>query len=389
MDTKNSKTYEIIQDKDVYTLGLNLSKDQTPSISFKLLNKENAQYKNSFNYDYLVKLSKAFKICDSIEEIFSLISQKCEKKEVKINISEKNELAFNFKLLNDKIEEIKLPLERIISIDTKDYASLDKICQKIALLEEKNKFLEKEINELKIENEKLKSQQGSNTTGGLITQGDKILFDVMSEKFYVSRFKLSKDFLNHLAQFGLSEDYRRELFKKFNSKIRKIYDVRTDGDTLIGLTTKIFGKKNIVTFHCLSADDDIINVQIAYLNGKFEFVNNYFNFNNTELYTYGDYQYSDGDYAYTSFRSQNSKLYAKIEFDCIYIIFYEQGNLNFVAKIRDNFVNNPVLYVDADKDKLEEFLENNGEDKVSELFNDYETKELNVNDLIIYEMIEE
>ena len=389
MDTKNSKTYEIIQDKEAYTLELNLSKDQTPSISFKLLNKENTQYKNSFNYDYLVKLSKAFKICDSIEEIFSLISQKCVKKEVKINISEKNELAFNFKLPNDKIEEIKLPLERIISIDTKDYDSLDKICQKIASLEEKNKFLEKEINELKIENEKLKSQQGSNTTGGIITQGDKILFDVMSEIFYVSRYKLSKDFIKHLDQFGLSEDYRRELFKRFNSKIRKIYDVRTDGDTLIGLMTKVFGKKNVVTFHCLSAEDEILNVQIAYLNGKFEFVNNYFNFNNTELYTYGDYQYVDGDYAYTSFRSQNSKLYAKIEFDCIYIIFYEQGSLNFVAKIRDNFVNNPVLYIDGDKDKMEEFLENNGEDKVSELFNDHEIRELNVNDLVIYEMIEE
>lgn len=389
MDSKNSKTYELIQDKETYTLELNLSKDQTPSISFKLLNKENAQYKNSFNYDNLVKLSKAFKICDSIGEIFSLISQKCEKKEVKIYISDKNELAFNFKLPNDKIEEIKLPLERIISIDTKNFASLDKICQKIALLEEKNKFLEKEINELKIENEKLKSQQGSNSTGELVTQGDKILFDVMSEIFYVSKYKLSKDFIKHLDQFGLSEDYRRELFKKFNSKIKKIYDVRTDGDTLIGLMTKVFGKKNVVTFHCLSAEDEILNVQIAYLNGKIEFINNYFNFNDTELYTYGDYQYADGEYAYTSFRSQNSKLYAKIEFDCIYIIFYEQGSLNFVAKIRDNFVNNPVLCIDGDREKMEEFIENNGEDKVSELFNEFETKELNVNDLVIYQMVEE
>ena len=389
MDSKNSKKFEIIQDKETYTLELNLSKDQASSISFKLLNKENAQYKNSFDYDNLIKLSKAFKICDSIEEIFSLISQKCEKKEVKFNISEKIELIFNFKLPNDKIEEIKLPLERIISIDTKEFASLDKICQKIALLEEKNKFLEKEINNLKIENEKLKSLQGSNATGGLITQGDKILFDVMSEIFYVSKYQLSKDLLKHLDQFGLSEDYRRELFKRFNSKIRKIYDVRTDGDTLIGFMTKVFGKKNVVTFHSLSENDEILNVQIAFLNGKFEFVNNYFNFNNTELYTYGDYQNVDGDYAYTSFRSQNSKLFAKIEFDCIYIIFYEQGNLNFIAKIRDNFVNNPVLYLDGDREKIEEFLQNNSEDKVSELFNEYETKEINVNDLAIYEMIEE
>jgi hypothetical protein len=153
--------------------------------------------------------------------------------------------------------------------------------------------------------------------------------------------------------------------------------------------TKVFGKKNIVTFHSLSVDNEIINVQIAFLYGKFEFVNNYFNFNNTELYTYGDYQNVDGDYAYTSFRAQNSKLYAKIEFDCIYIIFYEQGSINFIVKIRDNFVNNPVLFIDEDKTKLEEFFENNSEDKVAELFNEYQPRELNVTDLMIYEIPEE
>jgi hypothetical protein len=211
----------------------------------------------------------------------------------------------------------------------------------------------------------------------------------MSEIFYVSKYKLSKDFLRHIEQFGLSEDYQKELFNKFNSKIRKIYDVKTDGDTLIGFMTKVFGKKNIVTFHSLSVDDEYINVQIAFLNGKFEFQNNYFNFDNTELYTYGDYENVDGDYSYTSFRSQNSKLYAKIEFDCIYIIFYEHGNINFVAKIRDNFINNPVLFIDQSKSNIEEFFENNSEDKVPELFTKYEPRELNVTDLVIYEMPEE
>ena len=266
-------------------------------------------------------------------------------------------------------------------------SNLNAICERLTKLEEKNKHLEEEIEKLKKENEQLKSQQSSNA--GPITKGDKILFDVMSEIFCVSKYKLSKDFLRHIEQFGLKEDYQKELFNRFNSKIKKIYDVKTDGDTLVGFMAKVFGKKNIVTFHSLSIDDEIINVQIAFLSGKFEFVNNYFNFNNTELYTYGDYQNVDGDYAYTSFRSQNSKLYAKIEFDCIYIIFYEQGTINFIAKIRDNFVNNPVLFIDEDKQKIEEFFENNSEDKVVELFNEYEPRELNVNELMIYEMPEE
>ena len=385
---ESTKTFQLTHDKETYSLETSISKNQQKSIIMKLFNEKNTinpQYFNSFSYDDLIKLSKYFKLCDSIEEIFGLIIKSFERKEVQLKISEKAELLFYFTLPTEKIEEIKLPLESYLSEEKQDNLSLDKLSQKIILLEKKNEILENEINNLKIENKKLKTQNVE-TTGN---SGNKILFEVMQNIFSVSKYKLSRDLLKHLNQFGLSDDYRRELFKRFNSKIRKIYDVRTDGDTLMGFMTKVFGKKNIVTFHSLTIDDELLNVQIAFLDGKFEFKNNYFNFENTELYTYGDYENVDGDFSYTSFRSQNSKLYAKIEFDCIYIIFYEHGDINFVAKIRDNFYNNPVLFIDESKEKIEEFFENNSEDKVSELFNECQTKELNVSDLVIYEMAEE
>ena len=384
---ESPKTFQLTHDKDTYTLEMSLSTNQQKSIIMKLFtekNKVNPEYFNSFLYDDLIKLSKYFKLCDTIEDIFSLICKSITRKEVQLSISEKAELSFYFTLPTEKIEEIKLYLEKGLSKGKEDNLSLEKLSEKIVLLEKKNEILENEINNLKLENKKLKSQsvETSNNTG------DKILFEVMQDIFSVSKYKLSKDFLKHLNQFGLSDDYRKELFKRFNSKIRKIYDVKTDGDTLMGFMTKVFGKKNIVTFHSLTLDDELLNVQIAFLNGKFEIKNNYFNFDNTELYTYGDYENVDGDYSYTSFRSQNSKLYAKIEFDCIYIIFYEHDEINFVAKIRDNFYNNPVLFIDEDKTKIEEFFENNPEDKVADLFNEYQTKELNVTDLVIYEMAE-
>ena len=385
---ESTKTFQLTHDKETYSLETSISKNQQKSIIMKLFNEKNTinpQYFNSFSVDDLIKLSKYFKLCDSIEEIFGLIIKSFERKEVQLKISEKAELLFYFTLPTEKIEEIKLPLESYLSEEKQDNLSLDKLSQKIILLEKKNEILENEINNLKIENKKLKTQNVE-TTGN---SGNKILFEVMQNIFSVSKYKLSRDLLKHLNQFGLSDDYRRELFKRFNSKIRKIYDVRTDGDTLMGFMTKVFGKKNIVTFHSLTIDDELLNVQIAFLNGKFEFKNNYFNFENTELYTYGDYENVDGDFSYTSFRSQNSKLYAKIEFDCIYIIFYEHGDINFVAKIRDNFYNNPVLFIDESKEKIEEFFENNSEDKVPELFNECQTKELNVSDLVIYEMVEE
>ena len=97
--------------------------------------------------------------------------------------------------------------------------TLNALCEKVTALEEKTKHLEEEITNLKKENEKLKSQQNSNTNIVPVTQGDKILFEVMSDIFYVSKYKLSKDFLRHIEQFGLSEDYQKELFNKFNSKI--------------------------------------------------------------------------------------------------------------------------------------------------------------------------
>ena len=390
MESKKLKSYEITQNNERYSIEISVQDNESQLILLKLANKSN-NYTNSFSFDELMKLSKAFKVCETSEEIYDLLCQKLDKKDLKISLSEKVYLSFNFTLPNDKVEEIKLPLQKVLSQGQQDSEMIDKINEKINALEEKNKFLEKEINSLKIENENLKKEKGNYKITGVANavKEDKILFDIMSEIFYVSKYKLSKDLLKHLDQFGLSDEYRRELFHRFNSKIKKIYDVKTDGDTLIGFMTKVFGKKNIVTFHSLSVDDEYINVQIAFLNGKFEFQNNYFNFDNTELYTYGDYENVDGDYSYTSFRSQNSKLYAKIEFDCIYIIFYEHGNINFVAKIRDNFINNPVLFIDESKSNIEEFFENNSEDKVPELFTKYEPRELNVTDLVIYEMPEE
>ena len=397
MQTKEKKSYEIKHEKDIYVIEFLIDDNKTDSILFKSYIKDkisNSLYSEDYSYEEFIKLSKAFKICDTIKEIFDLISKNFEKKEVKIDFPENKilNICFYFKLPNDKTEEISLSLNKVISSGTNDAQILEKITQ----LEEKNNILEKEINNLKIENEKLKSSIkgnnintiaiNNNTCNAVETYSGKILFDLMSEKFYVSRYQLGKDFMRHLQDFGTSDEYRKELYNKFNSRIKKIYDVKTDGDTLIGFMTKIFGKKNIITFHSLSDDCGYVNVQIAYLNGKFEFKNNYFNFENTELYTYGDYQTVDSGYCYTSFKQQNSKLYAKIEFDCIYIIFYEHGDINFIAKIRENFVNNPVLYLDESKSKLDEFFENNPEEKVVDLFNEGQTRELNLTDLEIYQI---
>ena len=394
------KTFEIRQEREIYSLEIiKLLSGKKNSILIKTFNKKTTPkiiYTNNFSYNKLIELSKAFKTCDSISEIFNLISNNLENKSIKILLSNNNkniEICFDFNLPNGKTEEIKLTLEEVKGIKS----SLEKFSQQLNLLEQKNKILEKQLNYMKSENEKLKNNinknkndNNNNINENNIKKEKEInLFELMSEIFCISKYKLSQDLKNHLFDFGLKKEYGKQLHKKFTSKIKKIYDIKTDGDSLVSFMTKVFGKKNLVSFHSLSNKDEYINVQISYLNGIFEFVNNYFNFQNCELFTYGDYQSFDDGYCFTSFRAQNSKLYAKIESDCIYIIFYEHGNINFIIKIRENFAKNPILYINDNLRKIEEFFKNNKEDKVFELFEKYKSKELNLTDLAIYQIVDE
>ena len=87
--------------------------------------------------------------------------------------------------------------------------------------------------------------------------------------------------------------------------------------------------------------------------------------------------------------SQNSRFYTKNENDCLYIILYEQGKMSFLAKIRNNFIKNPVLGIDDDRDKVIEFFKDNSEDKVSEVFDNCKKFEIKLKELVIYEMPEE
>ena len=244
-----------------------------------------------------------------------------------------------------------------------------------------NRKLEEEIKQLKLENQKLVQQ--------LNQKEPCTLLDLMCLKFCKSKYILAKDLYSHLTEFGLKDDFKNEIANKFESKATIIYDVKKDGDKLLTFVSKVFGKKNIASFHALHGNEKYLSVQLAYLNGKFEFINNYFNFDKTDLFTYGNYQSYEGEYCFTSFKAQNSRLFVKIESDCIFVIFYEGENINFIIKIRDNFINNPILYVDEGHDKINQFFENHSENQVGELFNTSRTTEVNLTELVVYQIGDE
>ena len=380
---KKIENFDINSDYGVYTVEISKSqKEKKDCLYFKAYSKNHissAVYQKSFNFDALLEISKVFKLCDTIDDALNIILETFKNKEVKISKDDTIYLCF-YKLPTNNFNELKIPLDKS---KIEDSCMIEKLCESLSQIQEKYKKLEEEVSNLKLENKKL-TEELSQKEGHPISES---LIEIMQRKFMKSQYLLSKDLSDHLSEFGLKDDFKKEIQNRFElSKAKVIYDVKKDGDTLVGFMAKVFGKKNIATFHALHTDENYHSVQLAYLNGKLEFINNYFNFEDNDLFTYGNYQVYEGDYCYTSFKAQNSRLYAKIEFDCIYVIFYENDNINFVIKIRDNFVNNPVLYLDEDNEKISKFFEENSEDKVGELFNNSKVLDVYLTELVIYQI---
>jgi hypothetical protein len=366
------QTFDISLNTDIFSIGIkkSLNEKKEDAIIFTCYCKNhisNASYKSSFTLEQLVKIASVFKLCNNIDQALDIIIKTFNNKEVKLF---KDETIY---LVISK-DEIKIGLEKVLIHDS---AIVENICENLSKIQDKNKELEEEIKLLKAENEKINEKLNKTVP--------ETLLDVISKRFTKSKYLLLNDLNSHLEHFNLQEGYLKEIMKQFNSKAEIIYDVKKHGDTLVSFMARVFGRKNIATFHALYEGQRYLNVQLAYLHGKLEFNNNFFNFEQNDLFTYGNYQVYEGDFCFTSFRAQNSKLYVKIEFDCIYVIFYEGENINFVAKIRDNFMNNPALYIDG-YDAITSFFENNPEDKVGELFNINPGKEVNLSELIIYQI---
>ena len=376
---KAAHTFEINSENSLFSIEISKTKNEKEeAVFFKAFDKNyfsNIFYKNTFNLENLKKFSTIFKYCDTIDDALNIILQAFQYKEVKVSKDDKIYLCIEF----NKNDEIKIPLEKE---NVQESVLIETLCKNLTEIKEKNKKLEEEMKQLKLENQKLLDLFNK--------QEPQTLLDIISKKFTKSKYILEKDLSSHLTEFGLQNDFKNEIINKFESKAKVIYDVKKDGDTLAAFMAKVFKKKNIASFHALHGNERYLSVQLAYLNGKFEFLNNYFNFDNTDLFTYGNYQVYEGEFCFTSFKAQNSRLFIKIEFDCIYVIFYEGDNINFIIKIRDNFVNNPILDLDEDNETISKFFESdNAEQKVGELFNSSKTLEVNLDELIVYQIGDE
>ena len=270
---KKIENFDINSDYGIYTVEISKSqKEKNDCIHFKAYSKNHissAVYQKSFNFDALLEISKVFKLCDTIDDALNIILETFKNKEVKISKDDTIYLCF-YKLPTNNFNELKIPLDKS---KIEDSCMIEKLCESLSQIQEKYKKLEEEVANLKLENKKL-TEELSQKEGHPISES---LIEIMQRKFMKSQYLLSKDLSDHLSEFGLKDDFKKEIQNRFElSKAKVIYDVKKDGDTLVGFMAKVFGKKNIATFHALHTDENYHSVQLAYLNGKLEFINNYF-----------------------------------------------------------------------------------------------------------------
>ena len=95
--------------------------------------------------------------------------------------------------------------------------------------------------------------------------------------------------------------------------------------------------------------------QLFFVNGKIDLVDSTFTFENSDIFGYGNYESNnaeEGGFIY--FRPQNTQLYLKIKIDCIYIICYREGvEVKFILKIKQNFMDNPLVGLSGDDINLD------------------------------------
>ena len=220
IENTNVHTFEIKSNNSLYCIEITKTKnDKEEAIAFKSFDKNyvsNISYKNSFNLESLLKFSSIFKFCDTIDDALNIILQTFKTKEIKITKDENNiYLCIDFKLSDNNLDEIKIPLEKE-KVQESDI--IENICKNLSELKEKNRKLEEEIKQLKIENKNLVEQLNKSEPCTLL--------DIMCKKFAKSKYILAKDLSSHLNEFGLKDAFKSEIEHKFEEKATLIYDVK-------------------------------------------------------------------------------------------------------------------------------------------------------------------
>ena len=244
------------------------------------------------------------------------------------------------------------------------------------------------------------------------TEEPKSIIELLSQKYLKEKDDLENKLNEHLIIFELTDDYKNEVVTKFKKNITKVFDTKTDTNTLLNFLSKVKGLPNLVVYINIGDKTEKGDLkQMFYVNGKIDLVDNTFTFENSDIFGYGNYEPNeDEESGFLTFRPQNTQLFLKIKIDCIYVMCYRKDvEVKFILKIKQNFKDNPILSLSANDikpiegpvavsgEEEEEENEGNKDEDFEKLMNNKENideifekqtkfKKLYIDELVIYKI---
>ena len=141
-----SKEYTLSSENKSFKIKINLSSNIIIEAT-ELGKVKGIYYSNFFSLENLVKLSKGFKICEDINEAYDIVEQIFENKKSVLKYNNENEILVIIKvdLPGGKMQEVNLALNKK---EMNKNSIIEELMVKVNQLEEENKNLKKNLNEV-------------------------------------------------------------------------------------------------------------------------------------------------------------------------------------------------------------------------------------------------
>lgn len=230
-----SKEYSLKSDDKTFKIRLNLS--SKINIEANEIEKiKGVFYSNIFSLENLVKLSKGFKICEDINEAFDIIVQIFENQKANIKYNNENEVILIIKvaLPGGNFHDVNLPLNKK---EMNKELLIDELILKVNKLEEENKSIKKDLNELKELKEK-------------VNLFEKYFADEIKNKKMIEEIGIDSKIID--KKEDLQFIYERLVNNNENLKQKKIkfnllYRATRDGDNSNIFHNKVDNKNSILS----------------------------------------------------------------------------------------------------------------------------------------------
>ena len=226
-----SKEYTLISEAKSFKIKISLSSNIIIEVN-ELEKIKGIFYSNTFSLEALVKLSRGFKICEDINEAYDIIEQIFENKKSTIKYLNENELLLIIKvdLPGGKIQEVNLTLNKK---EMNKNLLIEELILKVNQLEEENKNLKKDINEMKEKLNRFEKYFAKEI------EEKKIYEEIGIE----SKIFKNKDEIKFITNRLVNND--ENLRKKI--KYNLIYRATRDGDTSTNFHNKVDNKNSLLS----------------------------------------------------------------------------------------------------------------------------------------------